>query len=222
MGKKNGQVRKAGKQNNKIKTTEKLDVWYARTNKSFSSIRYYPLEHNKGVLFFSKDSTITDPNWTIRFGSNTYTYDQVQMVVMLKDTLLAHKSRAWIRMGSQVYGFSILGCYGLEGLPALSEQVNNPAYFRLYIENPEFDGSEEINFTDARVRIENYLLPKHLYRYGFCNQFNGRFMECSDKQYVSFFGSGHTAGLRYTRCEPTPTTSGGFSHYNKCSFQAGP
>ena len=204
------------------KNNEKLSVWYARNEVPFSTISYKPLENNTGILYFSRDASILDPRWVVRFKNNTYHYDQVQLVVTLKDTLLAHKSRAWIRMGSQVFGFTILGCYGLEGTPTLYEKTHVHGYFRLYISDPEFDSTEETEFTNARLRIENKLLPKHLYRYGYCNRFNGKFMQCSDEDYLSFRTIKDTSQLRQIRCKPTPTQSGGYSAFSECAFQAGP
>ena len=140
----------------------------------------------------TKDNFHLVPNWTMMYEGIRVQKDLLDFLTIIKDTLLDDNPliRIDYRCGKRVITVRgrIIGFVGTKGDDSLYHKDKNSHNCHMYI---QLNKGQQLPDTlkNFQISVTGKLLPKDIYKYGFCNSTSGRFRDCSDLDYIKNTGT---------------------------------
>ena len=131
------------------------------------------------------------PEWTIMYNGIRVKKDLLDFLTILKDTLIEFNPQIKIiykcKTGIRSVDGRILGFVGTKSDDGLYEKFKNPynCHFNIKLNNGD---TLPPTIRRFQISITGKLLPKHIYKYGYCNKTDNRVNSCSDMDYIKNTG----------------------------------
>lgn len=160
------------------------------------------------------DDFATFPKWVLKIQDHTVRLDQIQMLNLLRDTLIEYKPKCAIRVKKRYYTGVVTGFHGTVSDDPLYEKYKRNYYFMLSVTT---DSTLPEKINKPVLLLQSKLLPKGRYQYGFCNKIDAAYNPCSDLQYLKapsmtlYNGNGQCMAFDLTKGNP----------HQYCSFTTG-
>lgn len=215
--------------------------WISRTIKPIPKVFVYPDVHsdkNAYLIMFEKfGKNLQNPFWNILYQGKFYKKDNITMSNYIKDTFYeydpcitlrycdpsSHKKKCGGKaQGNQ--GFIAKGKLRYinttqhdDGLHFTQTRKHHVTY---YIELDDKSKQLPQDIKNITITLKSKLLPPDKYSYGFCHIVTGRYIKCSDLNYIKYGGvSSKIPDVQDDRCRVFPLSKGPIHGF--CSFKTG-
>ena len=216
-----------GKQKQKQKSPQNVTSrQWTSTSQAFYRLDVFPITGETGnsyLLCFKKrkdengkvpDNFAIFPKWRVAFRGKTFALDQIQMLNLLRDTLVEFQPKCILRYNNRECIGKITGFHGTVSDDPLYEKYKRRCYFML---NFETNVSLPSKIKKPFLTLQSKLLPNPRYQYGFCNLIDAAYNPCTDEQYLK--APNMTLFTGNSQCMLFDMTKGNPHTY--CSFATG-